>query len=238
MVGGVSKEMQTIAEYFSRLPYPGRVIISGYLKDGMPFSSYIVMGRSVNSRNRVIKKHDDGFLYTEPYDESKVEDPSLIIYRATGKAGSIELIANGKHIEDIEKALSSGKDIIPTLAKIHAEPDAPNYTPRIFSYRDAASGDITFGIARKDESLNDIRTLWHYKKMDGMLHAIHTYESNGSPLPPFSKDPVLLSSHKDAKDLMEELFMSLNKENLVSMAVKAGDEEWIKNIREGGNGQD
>ena len=61
--------------------YVGRGIVLGRTPDGRAVSAYFIMGRSANSRNRVFALKE-GVLYTRPYDESKVADPSLIIYAA------------------------------------------------------------------------------------------------------------------------------------------------------------
>ena len=62
--------------------YPGRGIVIGKSEDGKKaVFAYFIMGRSENSRNRVFKEVD-GNVFTEPFDYSKVEDPSLIIYAA------------------------------------------------------------------------------------------------------------------------------------------------------------
>ena len=60
--------------------YVGRGVLIGKTPDGTKaVTAYFIMGRSENSRNRVFRAEgDDIVIY--PFDESKVEDPSLIIY--------------------------------------------------------------------------------------------------------------------------------------------------------------
>ena len=60
--------------------YVGRGIVIGKTADAKKAAvAYFIMGRSENSRNRVfIEKGDEVII--EPFDVSKVEDPSLIIY--------------------------------------------------------------------------------------------------------------------------------------------------------------
>ena len=66
----------------SNNPYPGRGIILGESADGKSYVQvYWIMGRSVNSRNRVFEiEPKTGFMKTKAFDESKLTDPHLIIY--------------------------------------------------------------------------------------------------------------------------------------------------------------
>ena len=60
--------------------YPGRGIVIGKSADGKSaVTAYFIMGRSVNSRNRVFIEDGDG-IRTQAFDPSKLEDPHLIIY--------------------------------------------------------------------------------------------------------------------------------------------------------------
>lgn len=60
--------------------YPGRGIIVGKSQDGKSaVCAYFIMGRSANSRNRIFVEDGNG-IRTKAFDESKLEDPSLIIY--------------------------------------------------------------------------------------------------------------------------------------------------------------
>ncbi|MDY2599402.1 MAG: IMP cyclohydrolase, partial [Lachnospiraceae bacterium] len=60
--------------------YPGRGIIIGKSMDGKyAVTAYFIMGRSVNSRNRIFVTDGEG-IRTQAFDPSKLSDPSLIIY--------------------------------------------------------------------------------------------------------------------------------------------------------------
>ena len=75
-----------IAELIRDNSYVGRGIVIGKSADGKKaVTAYFIMGRSRNSRNRVFVERD-GALFTEPFDPSLVEDPSLIIYAAERNA--------------------------------------------------------------------------------------------------------------------------------------------------------
>ena len=67
-------------ELLQNHPYPGRGIVLGRSADDKKaVIAYFIMGRSENSRNRVFETTEDG-IRTRAYDESKMVDPSLIIY--------------------------------------------------------------------------------------------------------------------------------------------------------------
>ena len=75
-------DIQSPQQLLSGNPYPGRGIVLGMTPDGTKaVAAYFIMGRSENSRNRVFVEKD-GEVFTEPFDASRVEDPSLIIYAA------------------------------------------------------------------------------------------------------------------------------------------------------------
>ena len=75
-------QIRTVQELIKGNPYVGRGIVMGLTPDGThAVAAYFIMGRSQNSRNRVFTVKD-GEVFTEPFDLSKVQDPSLIIYRA------------------------------------------------------------------------------------------------------------------------------------------------------------
>ena len=78
-------EVKTMADRLEGNTYPGRGIVIGKSADGKSaVAAYFIMGRSANSRNRVFTERCDA-VYTEPFDASKVEDASLIIYAAIRK---------------------------------------------------------------------------------------------------------------------------------------------------------
>ena len=97
-----------LSEYFSTRKYPGRIIISGFSKDGEKVTAYAIMGRSENSRNRVFCLKD-GILETKAYDESKVKDPSLIIYKAKAGIDGKTIITNGDQTDTILDSIKEGK---------------------------------------------------------------------------------------------------------------------------------
>jgi len=73
-------KINDMGELINGNPYVGRGIVLGKSEDGEnAVVAYFIMGRSENSRNRVFVE-DGSEVIIYPFDESKVEDPSLIIY--------------------------------------------------------------------------------------------------------------------------------------------------------------
>ncbi len=54
-----------------------------------------------------------------------------------------------------------------------------------------------------------------------MGHFIHTYQANGDPLPSFEGEPRRVAvTAPDAETLADELWLSLNEDNKVSLFVR------------------
>ena len=85
-------KMVAISQELSSTSYPGRGIIIGRSADGSKaVTAYFIMGRSVNSRNRVFVEDGEG-IRTEAFDPSKLEDPSLIIYAPVRVLGNKTIV--------------------------------------------------------------------------------------------------------------------------------------------------
>ena len=122
--------MKSINEELGSTTYPGRGIIIGKTKSGKAAMVYFIMGRSENSRNRVFVEDGEG-IKTKAYDESKLTDPSLIIYAPVRVLGKQTIVTNGDQTDTIYEGMSNGKTFEESLLVREFEPDAPNYTPRI-----------------------------------------------------------------------------------------------------------
>lgn len=121
----------TFENHLKNNVYPGRGLVVGRQADDAAWLMvYFIMGRSPNSRNRRFAK-DGERLWTEPVDESKVEDPSLIIYDAMLALPKIQIVSNGDQTTTIYETLKNGGSFRGALNTREREPDAPNYTPRI-----------------------------------------------------------------------------------------------------------
>ena len=215
-----------ISEYLCTNKYPGRIIAAGVTPSGKIIYAYAIMGRSPNSRNRVFDV-SGGEVETRPFDASKVEDPSLIIYPAILKAGSCTIVANGDQSLLIRKAIESDKTLENAITECTFEPDAPNYTPRISLV--IKPDTFEFGINRRRSDGSCERSVWSYPKVVGKLRIIHTYEGDGNPLVSFVGEPRALEAEDDCA---QGIWASLDHENRISLYVMEGNKETVFNARE------
>ena len=219
-------------EYLGAIDYPGRIAAAGYGKNGEPVLLYAITGRSSNSRNRVFRL-EDGVLRTEPYDPSKVEDPSLIIYNAMRYAGETTVLTNGDQTDTIADFLNEGKSLEEALVTRTYEPDDPNFTPRI-SITHSASG-YTLSIIRKNGDETE-RRIYSYGVENGVMHMIHTYMHDGSPLPSFEGLPARLKTLSSADEILNDAWNAIAEDRRISLYVRYGSEERIINAMEESNG--
>ena len=81
--------------------YVGRGITIGKSADGTKAAfAYFIMGRSENSRNRIFEVCGSD-IKTRAFDESKLEDPSLIIYSAVKELDNKIIVTNGDQTDTI-----------------------------------------------------------------------------------------------------------------------------------------
>ncbi len=200
--------------------YPGRGIIVGENEKGNAIIAYFLTGRSVNSRNRVFVRGEDG-LRTKAFDESNVSDPSLIIYRPYAKVSDTEIITNGDQTETIIEYLSKGGSFEDALRTRTYEPDAPNFTPRISAIvRNGEKTVFELSILRKGEGENCARSFYTYAGEKGVGYFIRTYVDNGEPLPSFVGPPIKVVLKGDADTIANVMWQSLPEENKVSLFVR------------------
>ena len=209
--------------------YPGRGIVVGQSCDGTKaVIAYFIMGRSENSRNRVFVERD-GAVFTEPFDVSKLEDPSLIIYAAVRSFGSHLIVTNGDQTDTIYDGLAAGKSFYEALESRCFEPDAPNFTPRISA--EAVLGDGTFryrmSILKSADAEGSAcnRFGYDYAPVAGVGHFIHTYEHDGNPLPTFQGEPERVEIPDDIDAFTDEIWNALDEDNRISLYVRYTDIE-------------
>ena len=210
-------------QILSSHPYPGRGIVLGRTADNKKAAiAYFIMGRSENSRNRVFETTEDG-IRTKAFDESKMVDPSLIIYHPVRVVGDDTVVTNGDQTDTIMEGLLSGKSYIEALRTRCYEPDPDNYTPRISGIvtKDGAYCLSILKSADGDPSCNH-RFFYEYDApIAGTGHFIHTYQENLDPLPSFEGEPRKVAiTAPDAKTWAEELWTNLNEDNKVSLYVR------------------
>ena len=218
-----------LEKLLSENTYPGRGIVIGASADGKSaLIAYFIMGRSVNSRNRVFESFDGG-MRTKAFDESKMADPSLIIYNPYLRIGNTDIITNGNQTDTIYDFLKASPDderaFEKALATREFEPDAPNYTPRISGVARYNKGKKSFEYSLsilKSNGTPDIcnRFFFDYTPVNGIGHFIHTYKCDGTPIPSFEGEPEEVALPNDAKELANLVWDNLNKDNKVSLFVR------------------
>lgn len=218
-----------IAELIKGNSYVGRGIVIGKTADGKKAcSAYFIMGRSENSRNRVFAEHD-GALFTEPYDASKVEDPSLIIYAAIRRTGNKLIVTNGDQTDTIYDGLKNGLDFAESLKTREFEPDCPNFTPRISGMLTFADNDFSYEMSilksadAKGSACN--RYTYSYSALPGTGHFIHTYICDGTPIPTFCGEPERVAVPNGIDEFTESLWNALDADNKISVYVQYTDIE-------------
>ena len=233
----IAKEKETMAndhrvyeipDVLADNTYPGRGIIIGKSPDGRAVSAYFIMGRSENSRNRIFELKE-GELFTRPFDPSKVEDPSLIIYAALRCHDDKLVVTNGDQTDTVIDFLKAGKTFEEALKTREFEPDHPNLTPRISAMIDfGEDGDefsykISILKSEDEEGRGCSRYTFDYEPREAVGHLIHTYQCDGMPLPSFEGEPVRVSISDDIDGFTETLWSSLDIDNRISLYVRFTD---------------
>lgn len=220
-------EIKSMKDRIDGNPYVGRGIVIGKSSDGKKAATaYFIMGRSANSRNRVFTVKN-GEVFTEPFDASKVEDPSLIIYAAIRKFENKLIVTNGDQTDTIYDGIVTGKSFSESLESREFEPDAPNFTPRI-------SGILTFGendfkyemsiLKSLDENGSDCaRYTFSYPSKAGLGHFIHTYVTDGNPIPTFQGEPERVAIPDSIDEFADEIWNYLDENNKISLYVRYTD---------------
>ena len=220
-----------LAKLLSENTYPGRGIVIGKSADGTKaMIAYFLMGRSVNSRNRVFEMHELG-MRTKAYDESKLSDPHLIIYNPYLHLDNIDIITNGDQTDTVYNYIKEhGEDGAAFFKSLHTrefEDDMPNYTPRISGILHYCPGNFRYEMsilksANGDGSVCN-RYFYSYTPRNGYGHFIHTYVTDGNPIPSFYGEPEEVSLPNTAKELADLCWNNLNEDNRVSLFVRCVD---------------
>ena len=209
--------------------YPGRGIVIGKSADGKKaVAAYFIMGRSANSRNRVFTEKN-GEIFTEPFDASKVEDPSLIIYAAVRSYENKLIVTNGNQTDTIYDGLAAGKSFSQALTSREFEPDAPNLTPRISGMLTFENNDFTYemSILKSGDAAGTFcnRYTFSYGASAGLGHFLHTYVCDGNPIPTFQGEPERVAMDDDIDAFTTDLWNALDAENKISLYVRYTDLE-------------
>lgn len=218
-------EMKSIATQLSANAYPGRGIILGLTPDGTKaVAAYFIMGRSANSRNRIFVTDGEG-IRTQAFDESKMEDPSLVIYAPVRVLGNKTIVTNGDQTDTIFDLMDKQMTFEQSLRGREFEPDGPNYTPRISGVLHVETGNYSYAMSiLKSNNGNPAacnRYMFAYSTpIAGEAHFIHTYMGDGNPLPSFEGEPELVDVLDDIDAYTDLLWTNLNEDNKVSLFVR------------------
>ena len=219
-------EISHITDKLKNNTYPGRGIILGVTPDGTKkVCAYFIMGRSQNSRNRVFTETADG-ICTEAFDPSLLQDPSLIIYHPVRMVGDVLICTNGDQTDTIAKAIMDGGTFEEALRTREFEPDGPNWTPRISGIV-AEDGSYKLSILKSADAEGSacVRQFFEYPPMPGVGHFIHTYVTDGNPIPTFQGEPERVDISDDIDTYAGMLWTNLNSDNKVSLFVRYTDIE-------------
>ena len=218
-------EIGCMKEKLSTNAYPGRGIVLGVTPDGKKsVAAYFIMGRSVNSRNRIFALEPDG-IRTEAHDPSLMKDPHLIIYHPVREAGCGLIVTNGDQTDTIWEYLARGENSEAALRTRRFEDDGPNWTPRISGLL-AGDGSYKMSIlkAADAEGTACARFFYEYPAIAGLGHFIHTYVCDGNPvIPTFQGEPERVAIDGDIDTFTDMLWTNLNEANKISLFVRYTD---------------
>ena len=217
--------IKNLSEELSGCAYPGRGIVIGKSEDGTKaVTAYFIMGRSANSRNRVFVEDGEG-IRTQAFDESKLEDPSLIIYAPVRVLNNSTIVTNGDQTDTIYDLMKAGKTFEQSLRTRKFEPDEPNFTPRISGILNFENGEFDYAMSilksnnGRPEGCNRY-TFAYNNPFNGEGHFIHTYMGDGNPLPSFEGEPEWVDIEGDIDTFTDKIWNSLNEDNKVSLFAK------------------
>lgn len=221
---------RALCERLAPNPYPGRGIVLGKTPNGRYAAfAYFIMGRSDNSRNRIFVKEEGGTVRTEPYDLSRVKDPSLIIYAPVRVYENHVVVTNGDQTDTVVEGLAKGLSFAESLKSREFEPDAPNLTPRISGILHLNEGSFSYEMSilksADPEGSACNRFTYDYAPIAGLGHFIHTYMGDGNPLPTFTGEPERVFMKDDIDGFTKEIWDSLDGDNKISLVVRYYDLE-------------
>ncbi|RPI77967.1 MAG: inosine monophosphate cyclohydrolase [Desulfobacteraceae bacterium] len=218
------KAEMNFEQHLRQNPYPGRGLVMGRASNNDWLILYWIMGRSTQSRNRRFAA-ENGTLRTEPVDAKLVADPSLIIYEAMLELPGFYLVSNGDQTRTLHQVLAGGGTFDQALATREREPDGPNFTPRISGMLNLKEQPtvMTLSVLKAnsiDPQFTDRFTYRPSLPLSGFGFGVTTYSGDGSPLPSFAGEPLLLPLAGDAKTILDKYWNALDVENRVSLALK------------------
>ncbi len=217
-------KINTIEELIKGNSYVGRGIIVGKSEDGKKaVTAYFIMGRSENSRNRIFVENGDEVII-HPFDASKVEDPSLIIYSPIRVIDNKLIVTNGDQTDTVYDFVKDGRGFAEALETREFEPDAPNLTPRISAMLTFDEGDFKYdmSILKSADAIGSAcnRYTYSYSPLKGLGHFIHTYVCDGNPIPTFQGEPERVAIPNCIDKFTEDIWNNLDENNKISVYVR------------------
>ena len=220
--------MQTydLNELLAGNTYPGRGIVLGLDETGEnAVIIYFIMGRSVNSRNRIFEETEEGII-TKAHDESLMTDPHLIIYAPVRAlpGGVHTIVTNGDQTDTVYDFMKDGKTFEDALRTRTFEDDRPNWTPRISGLVSVEDGKAAFKMSILKSDNGDENSVLRYffdycQPKAGEGRFIHTYMGDGNPIPSFEGEPEKVTIKGDIEQLALNTWENLNADNKVSLYV-------------------
>ena len=230
-------KLMDIFQDLKQNPYPGRGIVIGKSQDGRhAVAAYFIMGRSVNSRNRIFVAEGDN-LRTQAHDPALLTDPSLVIYYPVRVYDGGMIVTNGDQTDTIYNLLQSedrpccaGSCFVKALRTRTFEPDPPLFTPRISGILEYGDSGFTYKLSILKSTDGDSsaaqRQFFEYDPLPGLGHFIHTYKCDGNPVvPSFEGEPKPVELEGGIDAFANSLWESLNEANKVSLFVRYVDLE-------------
>lgn len=222
-------EIKSMGERIKDNSYVGRGIAVGKSAGGKYAAiAYFIMGRSENSRNRIFAESGDDVTIF-PFDESKVEDPSLIIYSPIRKLDNRLIVTNGDQTDTICNFLKTKRNFIQALNTRGFEPDKPNFTPRISAMltfdKNNFSYDMSILKSIDENGSACSRFTFSYPSVNGLGHFIHTYNCDGNPIPSFTGEPERVPVPDSIDEFTNDIWNNLDENNRVSLYVRYVDLE-------------
>lgn len=186
-------ELFDLKKELSENSYPGRGIVIGQSEDGKYAAiAYFIMGRSVNSRNRVFIPEGEG-LRTQAFDPSKLSDPSLIIYAPVRVLDHHTIVTNGDQTDTVYDTMKNGGTFEDALRTRTFEPDAPNFTPRISGLVTRSENGFTYRLSILKSGDGDPeapeRFFFEYTPKAGKGHFITPTAATATPSRPLTANP-------------------------------------------------
>lgn len=228
----LEREARENLERLRENPYPGRGIVIGEGPTGDIVHVNFLMGRGYSSRNRVFVREADS-VRTDLFDKTNPGDTSNRLYTAMRRHRDIHILSNGDQTDTIADFLVTDpvEGFRRALETRTYEPDDPN-TPRISGRsRTYRIGDEQGVVTRVASELSIIRKgdgdggnpergFFPLKSVPGIGYIIHTYETDGEPLPSFKGNPYPVPLGATIDETANMFWEALNEDNKVAIVVK------------------